>query len=108
MSADVQEVKLQDEGHKLALEQIHQVLAADQATAQRHLDNARQAKAIADAKYTTACKRLLKLAKPEIEVEDDATISSNSTEHSITVTHEPHAPAAPALRPKMKKGGKAT
>lgn len=103
-TANVQEVKLQDEGHKLALEQAHQVLAADQAVARRHVENARQAQAIADQKYTATMRRLLKLAKPDLVVDDDATISSNATEGSITVTHEPHPPQLPQI--KAKKGGK--
>lgn len=103
-NANVQEVKLTDEGHKLALEQTHQVLAADRETAQRHLEQARRAKEIADRKYVTAIKRLLALAKPDLVVEDDAVLDSNATEHTITVRHEPHPVVPPAL--KTKKGGR--
>lgn len=98
----VQTISLQDEGHKLALEQIEQVLRGDLAERNRHVERAQQAEEVARRKYSRSIERLARTIKPDLELPPGRTgIKHDLEAHTITITIDPE----PA--PVVKKGGKA-
>lgn len=112
MPATETTIHLQDEGHKLALEQTHEVLKADAEVVKRHLtasqesqQKAAEASQIAERKYADRLTRLVRAVKPDVVLPDQFEIKGDVKTGTITVKPIEAPPAAPAL--KAKKGGKA-
>lgn len=104
--ANTQTYHLTDEGHRLALDQIHQVLRSDLDAFQRHAQAAATAKRVAESKYTQSLQRLAKAAHPGAEIPDGALVQGDAETNTITVTlpEQPKAEKAP----KALRGGKVT
>lgn len=112
MAATEITIHLSDEGHKLALEQIHGVLAGDGEVINRHFAEARQAaeraqdaKTIAERKYVGSLNKLAKLAKPDLTLPERFEVRGDVKANTITIKPLEGEPAPAA--PKAKRGGKA-
>lgn len=82
----VQVIKLTGELDKLALEQIHDVLARDLHEAKRLEHAAVMAYRRADARYVGSVMRLAKAADPTLELPEGAELRGDVEKGEITIT----------------------
>lgn len=90
-AADELVIEVEDDGHRLALEQVDRALASDLAAAEQLRDQARRVEALARGRYVQRLARLAQAARPGVEVPEGSRLMGDVEGAKIRVRRAPEA-----------------